>query len=62
MGRVKNTSLSKILNNFQGYTKNTLKKLVDKNYVILNGSDWSLTDEGFKIASNLYNQQNDNNE
>lgn len=52
----------KILNNFQGYTKNTLKKLVDKNYVILNGSDWSLTDEGFKIASNLYNQQTENNE
>ncbi|TWO33881.1 metal ABC transporter permease [Seonamhaeicola sediminis] len=52
----------KILNNFQGYTKSTLQKLVSKNYVTLNGSMWSFTEEGFKIASNLYNQQTDNNE
>ncbi len=52
----------KILNNFQGYTKTTLQKLVQKNYVKLDGAMWSLTDEGFKTASNLYNQQNENNE
>lgn len=52
----------KILNNFQGFTKGTLQKLADKNYVTLKGSNWSLTEEGFKTASNLYNQQNDNNE
>jgi len=52
----------KILNNFQGFTKGTLKKLVDKQYVTLNGSNWSLTEEGFKTASNLYNQQTNNNE
>lgn len=52
----------KILNNFQGYTKATLQKLVQKNYVKLDGTMWSLTEEGFKAASNLYNQQNDNNE
>lgn len=52
----------KILNNFQGYTKNTLQKLVSKNYVILNGNMWSLTNHGFKVASNLYNQQIQNNE
>ncbi len=52
----------KILNNFQGFTKGTLQKLVDKRYVTLNGSNWSLTEEGFKIASNLYNQQTNNNE
>ena len=46
----------KILNNFQGYTKGTLKKLVDKHYVTLHGNMWSLTEEGFKTASNLYNQ------
>ncbi|OUR93896.1 zinc transporter [Flavobacteriales bacterium 34_180_T64] len=46
----------KILNNFQGYTKGTLKKLVDKQYVTLQGNMWSLTEEGFKTASNLYNQ------
>ena len=52
----------KILNNFQGYTKNTLQKLVDKHYVTLEGGNWSLTDEGYKTASNLYNQQTENNE
>ncbi|MDO5971888.1 metal ABC transporter permease [Flavivirga aquimarina] len=52
----------KILNNFQGYTRSTLQKLVHKNYVRLDGNMWSLTEEGFKTASNLYNQQSDNNE
>ena len=52
----------KILNNFHGFTKGTLQKLADKNYVTLNGVNWSLTEEGFKIASNLYNQQANNNE
>lgn len=47
----------KILNNFQGYTKNTLKKLADKHYVTLKGNTWSLTETGYKTASNLYNQQ-----
>lgn len=46
----------KILNNFQGYTKGTLKKLVDKNYVILRGNMWSLTEKGFETATNLYDQ------
>lgn len=46
----------KILNNFQGYTKSTLKKLVEQNYVTIHGSTWSLTKEGFDSASNLYNQ------
>lgn len=48
----------KILNNFQGFTKATLQQLVRKNYVKLNGNMWSLTEEGFKTATNLYNQQN----
>ncbi|WP_299548193.1 metal ABC transporter permease [Seonamhaeicola sp.] len=52
----------KILNNFQGFTKGTLQKLVHKNYVILEGNMWSLTKKGFKAASNLYNQQQENNE
>ena len=47
----------KILNNFQGYTKGTLQKLVKKDYVKIDGNMWSLTEEGFKTASNLYNQQ-----
>nr|WP_321243098.1 metal ABC transporter permease [uncultured Psychroserpens sp.] len=52
----------KILNSFQGYTKGTLKKLVEKDYVTLKGSTWSLTDEGFKSALNLYNQLTRNDE
>ncbi|MDG5490569.1 metal ABC transporter permease [Psychroserpens sp. SPM9] len=52
----------KILNNFQGFTRGTLKKLVEKNYVTLQGTTWSLTHEGFKSASNLYNQLNKNDE
>ncbi|MBV7270130.1 metal ABC transporter permease [Winogradskyella luteola] len=47
----------RLLNNFQGYTKSTLQKLVDKNYVELNGNMWSLTKTGFKTAANLYTKQ-----
>jgi len=47
----------RILNNFHGFTKGSLKKLQEKNYIQLQGSTWSLTDEGFKMATNLYNQQ-----
>lgn len=46
----------KILNNFQGFTLKTLQKLVDKNYVTLDGNMWSMTEEGFETAANLYNQ------
>lgn len=46
----------KILNNFQGFTRKTLQKLVDKNYVTLDGNMWSLTEKGFETAANLYNQ------
>lgn len=52
----------KILNNFQGFTKGTLQKLVNKGYVTLSGNMWSLTKEGFKTASNLYNQLNQSDE
>lgn len=46
----------KILNNFQGFTRKTLQKLVDKEWVIINKTTWSLTEDGFKTAANLYNQ------
>ncbi len=46
----------KILNNFQGFTKKSLQKLEDKNYVKIQGNLWSLTPSGYKTASNLYNQ------
>ncbi len=46
----------KILNNFQGFTKRSLQKLEDKNYVSIQGTMWSLTPEGYQTAANLYNQ------
>ncbi len=46
----------KILNNFQGYTKNTLKKMEEKNWVQVKGMKWSLTQEGYHAAENLYKQ------
>lgn len=46
----------KILNNFQGYSRKGLQKLVSKNYVILQGEMWSLTPEGVEAATNMYNQ------
>lgn len=47
----------KLLNHFQGFTRKTLQKLVEKNYVTLNGNMWSLTKTGFETAANLYNKQ-----
>ena len=47
----------KILNDFQGYTRKSLQKLVDKDYVTLDGTMWHLTEKGFITAANLYNQQ-----
>jgi len=49
-----------LLNNFQGFTKGTLQKLVKKDYITLDGNMWSLTLKGFKKAANLYNQQANN--
>lgn len=46
----------KILNNFQGYTKKSLLKLEKERLIVVNGANWSLTEEGFHKAENLYNQ------
>ncbi len=50
----------RLLNNFQGFTKGTLQKLVKKDYITLEGNNWSLTKDGFETAANLYNQQANN--
>ena len=53
----------KILNNFYGYTKKSLQKLEHKNYIEVEGQMWSMTEDGYHFAANLYNQQiNTNNE
>ncbi len=46
-----------ILNNFQGFTKKTLQKLEEKDWITLSGQQWALTQKGFHSAENLYNQQ-----
>lgn len=47
----------KILNDFQGFTRKTLQKLEEKNWIILSGQQWAMTKVGYKKAKNLYNQQ-----
>src|SRR5690606_2970178 len=43
----------KILNNFQGYTRGSLKELEDREYIDLEGTMWSLTEKGYEKAINL---------
>ncbi len=47
----------KILNNFHGFTKKSLQSLEHKNYIHIQGNMWSMTQEGYHKAANLYNQQ-----
>jgi len=51
-----------ILNNFQGYTKRTLQKLVDKDFVEVKNSMWSMTQRGYDEVANLYNQTGEEEE
>jgi len=46
-----------LLNNFQGYTKKSLKRLQSEDLILLTKSDWSLTEKGFHTAKNLYTQE-----
>lgn len=45
----------KILNDFQGYAKSTLKELEEKEWVSVEGQKWSMTEKGYDAAANLYN-------
>ena len=47
----------RILNNFQGYTKGSLKKLENEGWIDIEGQDWALTQRGFNKAQEMYNQQ-----
>ncbi|MDO6801209.1 iron chelate uptake ABC transporter family permease subunit [Wenyingzhuangia sp. 1_MG-2023] len=46
-----------LLNNFQGYTKKSLKSLQAEELILLEKDSWSLTEKGFQVAKNLYTQQ-----
>ncbi len=52
----------KILNNFFGYSRKSLGKLEQKEYINVAGSMWSMTPKGYHFAANLYNQQKIKNE
>ncbi|CAM1342821.1 metal ABC transporter permease [Tenacibaculum amylolyticum] len=52
----------KILNNFQGFTRKSLRKLERKEYINVNGKMWSMTEKGYHFAANLYNQQLEEND
>ena len=52
----------KILNNFHGYTRKSLSKLEDKEYIRVEGLMWAMTEKGFHFAANLYNQQVEEND
>ncbi|MAP81710.1 MAG: zinc transporter [Aequorivita sp.] len=47
----------RILNNFHGFTKTSLKKLENEGLIAINGQDWALTPKGFKQAQEMYNQK-----
>ncbi|WP_203295236.1 metal ABC transporter permease [Luteirhabdus pelagi] len=47
----------RILNDFRGFTRGTLRKLEKKNWIEIHGQNWSLTTKGYETAENLYNQQ-----
>jgi len=46
----------KILNNFQGFTRKSLQKLEDKDYIEIQGNMWAMTKSGYHAAENLYDQ------
>ena len=48
---------NRILNNFQGFSKSSLRKMEEKDWITLKGQEWALTDVGFNEAKNLFNQQ-----
>ncbi len=47
----------RILNNFQGYAKSSLKKLEHEGWIDIQGQDWAMTRKGFKKAAEMYNQR-----
>ena len=47
----------KILNNFQGYSTNALKQLEEQELIKITGQMWSMTNEGYQKAAQLFNKQ-----
>lgn len=52
----------RILNNFQGFTKKTLIKLEEQQFINVNGNKWAMTEKGFREAESMFNQMGIDNE
>jgi manganese/zinc/iron transport system permease protein len=51
----------KILNNFQGFTKISLRQMEENEWITLDGQEWALTQKGFEEASTMFDKKEDNN-
>jgi len=51
----------KILNNFQGFTKISLRQMEDNEWITLDGQEWALTQKGFEEASTMFDKKEVNN-
>ncbi len=49
-----------ILNDFQGFTRGTLRKLEERQWIEVSQKSWMLTEKGFKEASNLFSKNPSN--
>lgn len=47
----------RILNNFQGYTRGSLKKLEDEGWIRIENQNWSLTPKGYNKVQQMYYQK-----
>ena len=47
----------RILNNFQGFTKSSLKQLENVGWIAVEGQQWAMTPKGYKQAQEMYNQK-----
>lgn len=46
----------KILNNFHGFSRKSLTKLEEQQFIKLNGKEWALTKKGYNEAEAMYNK------
>ncbi len=46
----------RILNNFQGFTRKTLTKLEEQQFIHIEGNQWAMTQKGYDEAASIYNQ------
>jgi len=47
----------RILNDFQGFARKSLRKLEERKWITIEGQQWAMTEEGYYEAQNMFNQQ-----